>query len=58
LEAALNPIIIHLYSVKPFKNLANRRNTLMWINYAKMTGLYEQIKKKYPKPFKKYENKK
>ena len=55
LEAALNPLIIHLYSAKPYYNMANKRNTLMWINYAKLTGLYDKIKKKYPKPFIRYE---
>ena len=41
--AALNPVIIHLYYAKPFHNLANRRNSLMWINYANITGLYSEI---------------
>ena len=56
MEAALNPVIIHLYYAKPFGGYANRRNSLKWINYAKITGLYDQIKKRYPKPFKKYGN--
>jgi lipopolysaccharide biosynthesis glycosyltransferase len=52
-NAALNPVIIHLYKNKPFLNIANKEFTDKWINYAKMTTLYEDIKKKYPEPFKK-----
>ena len=51
IDAALNPVIIHLYKAKPFKNLANKKFKNMWINYAKMTNLFEKIKEKYPKPF-------
>ena len=54
LETALNPVIIHLTANKPVNGMANERYTPMWINYAKITGLYEEIKKKYPKPFKQY----
>ena len=54
MEAALNPVITHLYYVKPFHDSANKRNVLMWINYAKITGLYSEIKKRYPNPFIKY----
>ena len=54
LESALDPVIIHLTANKPNKNMANKKYTLMWIEYAKITGLYEEIKKKYPDPFKKY----
>jgi len=54
MEAALNPVIIHLYYAKPFNNLANRKNTLMWINYANITGLYSEIKNKYSKVFMRY----
>lgn len=44
LDAALNPIIIHLYNNKPFKNLANDRITISWVKYAKLTGFYEKLK--------------
>ena len=52
-NAAMNPVIIHLYKNKPFYNAANKEFTNIWINYAKMTNLFEDIKKKYPNPFKK-----
>ena len=51
-NAALNPVILHLYRNKPFYNLANEENTEKWINYSKMTNLFERIKKEYAKPFK------
>ena len=50
----MDPVIIHLTANKVDKGNANQKYTLMWINYAKKTGLYEQIKEKYPIPFKKY----
>ena len=53
-NAALNPVIIHLYKTKPFKNNANEEFQKMWINYANMTGLLEKIKEKYPLPFRKF----
>ena len=51
-EAALNPVITHLYHTKPYKNEANKMNQEKWRNFANMTGLYEQIKAKYPEGFK------
>lgn len=51
INAALNPIILHLYHSKPYNDYANEEYKNMWINYCKMTGLLEKIKKKYPKPF-------
>ena len=50
-EAALNPVITHLYHTKPYKNEANQINQEKWRKYANMTGLYEQIKAKYPAGF-------
>lgn len=50
-NASLNPVIIHLYPSKPYYNLANEKHTEMWINYAKMIGILEKIKEKYPQPF-------
>jgi hypothetical protein len=32
------------------------KKTEQWINYAKLSGFYKEIKEKYPKPFKLYEN--
>ena len=54
LEASKNPVIIHLYDNKPFGNNANSNNTLAWINYAKMAGVYNEVKEKYPNVFKRF----
>jgi len=50
-NAALNPVILHLYKSKPFKNKSNEEFKKMWINYAKLTNLFDKIKEKYPLPF-------
>lgn len=54
IEASKNPIIIHLYANKPFYNLANSENTLAWINYSKLAGVYNKLKEKYPKIVKRF----
>ena len=54
LEASKNPVILHLYPTKPFQNLANSKNTLTWISYAKMAGVYNKVKMKYPKIVKRF----
>ena len=54
LEASKDPVIIHLYKNKPFGNDANSNNTLAWINYAKMAGVYNEMKNKYPNVFKRF----
>ena len=55
-DASLDPVIIHIYHEKIHRGTANKKYTEQWINYAKLTELYKEIKKKYPKPFKIYEN--
>ena len=50
-EAAFDPIINHFYNFKIQNYNICNIFTVQWIKYSKMTGLYEQIKKKYPKPF-------
>ena len=54
IEASLDPVIIHLYANKPFWNIANDNNTLMWINYSKMAGVFNEMKQKYPDVFKRF----
>ena len=51
IEAATDPVINHLYQDKITYGIGCTSLTIQWINYAKMTGLFEIIKKKYPKPF-------
>ena len=50
-EAAFDPIINHFYNFKIQNYNICNIFTVQWIKYSKMTGLYEQIKIKYPKPF-------
>ena len=54
IKASINPVLIHLNAYKPFYNLANSENTLTWINYAKMAGVYSNVKKKYPNILKRF----
>ena len=55
IEASKNPVIVHLYGIKkPFQNKANSENTLSWINYAKMAGVYNKVKEKYPNILKRF----
>jgi hypothetical protein len=54
IKASNNPVIVHIYSKNPFYNLANSENTLAWINYAKMAGIYNKVKKKYPNILKRF----
>ena len=58
-NAANNPIINHFYPNKIYNGgIGCNDFTIQWINYAKLTGLYRIIKKKYPVPFNKCKNKK
>ena len=50
-EAANNPVISHLYHRKPYKNESSVKMEEKWRQYVKLTGLYEQIKIKYPAAF-------
>ena len=52
IDAAKGPVINHLYHTKPYQNSANRKFMERFREYAKMTGVIDEIKKKYPNPFK------
>lgn len=52
IDAAADPVINHLYHTKPHLNNANKNFMDRFREYANMTGFIEEIKKKYPKPFK------
>jgi len=56
LEAALDPVIVHYYIHKITNNIGCNKYTFQFIKYSKLTGFYEEIRSKYPKPFKKCEN--
>ena len=56
-DAAKDPVINHFTPHKIYKSHLCTLHTIQWINYAKLTGLYKTIKKKYPKPFKNCERK-
>ena len=50
-EAMYDPVVQHFYLNKiPDKNQCDKY-VLQWIKYAKLSGIYKRIKKKYPKPF-------
>ena len=51
MNAALDPVIIHLYFNKPYLNAANKRFTKMWIEYSRLAKVYEEIKIKFPQIF-------
>ena len=51
LEAALDPVIVHYYGQKIYiENICNKY-TYQFIGYSKLTGIYDEIRIKYPKPF-------
>ena len=54
-EAAKNPVIVHLYQEKIQGGAVNKEYTLKWLEYVNLTGFYNEIKQRYPIPFKKYE---
>lgn len=35
--------------------MANTENTLAWINYAKLAGVYDEVKMKYPKVIERFQ---
>ena len=52
LEAAYDPVINHFYHKKIYDSkIGCNVSTIQWINYAKLTGFYKEIKLKYPRPF-------
>jgi lipopolysaccharide biosynthesis glycosyltransferase len=51
LEAAIDPVINHIYQEKIYKGIGCNKLTMQWIKYAMTSGFYEEIKKKYPIPF-------
>lgn len=52
LDAAYNPFINHFYHNKiQLGRMKCSSSTMQWIKYAKLTGLYKEIKSKYPIPF-------
>ena len=51
MNAALNPVILHLYVNKPHLNAANKRHKKMWLEYSKLAKVYDKIKIKYPELF-------
>ena len=55
-EAALDPVIVHLYQDKVYDGAANKEYTIKWLKYVNLTGFYKEIKERYPIPFKKYES--
>ena len=51
IDAAIDPIINHLYQTKPHLNLANKKQMNKVREYAAMAGVVKKIKKKFPQSF-------
>ena len=53
LEAAYDPVINHFFSGKVQEGIGVgcNRITYQWVQYAKLSGLYKEIRTKYPMPF-------
>ena len=51
LDAMLDPVISHYYFGKMQNEIRCINPVLQWLQYAKLTGKYENLKLKYPAPF-------
>ena len=52
MEAALDPVIFHYYGLTKIYTISScNKYIYQFIKYSKLTGFFEIIKKKYPKPF-------
>ena len=50
-DAISDPVILHFYKGKLEKKSECNKYVMQWIEYAKISGIYEDLKLKYPKPF-------
>ena len=55
INAESNQVINHLFTTKPYWNKASMENGKIWVNYAKMSNVYEELKLKFPKTFQLYD---
>ena len=51
-DAILNPVVRHFYIEKIYNISRCNTHVIQWLHYAKLAGVYKNLKKKYPKPFK------
>ena len=52
INAMLDPVISHYYIGKMQNEINCIKPVLQWLKYVNLTGKYEQLKSKYPNPFK------
>ena len=50
-DAMNDPVVHHFYMDKIQNKSKCDKFVLQWIKYANLTGTYQELKKKYPKPF-------
>ena len=51
IDAMIDPVVSHYYIGKLQHEKACIKPVIQWLKYAKLTGKYELLKKKYPNPF-------
>ena len=51
-DAITDPVIFHFYSGKIEKQSKCNKFVIQWLQYAKLAGIYQKLKMKFPKPFK------
>ena len=52
IDAMSDPVIIHFYGIKLYYLNNCNQYVKQWVKYAKLTGTIQNLKKKYPRPFK------
>ena len=50
-EAISDPVVYHFYLVKLEEQNKCNKFVIQWLKYANLTGRYQNLKLKYPKPF-------
>ena len=50
-DAMNDPVVHHFYIEKLENKTKCDKMIIQWLNYAKLTGVYQNLKLKYPKPF-------
>ena len=50
-DAMTDPVVNHYYIGKMQDSQRCNKQLYQWLRYVNLTGIYEILKKKYPKPF-------
>ena len=51
IDSEADQVISHLYGRKPMHNIVDKKFNEKYKEYARMTGLYDELKQNYPKVF-------